>query len=138
MEHMNYMASANGGRDEKVGNIPREPLGFHETRRARMVACSSGVGSGGAGAGYPLGKSVRFAMRTILVTNCGERLLYSVYGRSLEIMGIKTTLEIINAHRSRNFISKVVRSVIVVVIIFDASRSRVQNISLNISRGPRA
>lgn len=55
---------------------------------ARISACSSGVGSGGVGPGYPVGNSVRFAVLVVFRMNAGDIKLASRCGSSLSRNGM--------------------------------------------------
>ena len=67
--------------------IPPEPL--QATSLALSCACSSRIGSGGCGAGYPLGNKVRFAVRVVLRMKVGDRKFCSMWGRSLSRNGVR-------------------------------------------------
>jgi len=56
-------------------SLPKPPVGLQANSFALISACSSGVGSTGGGAGYPLGKRVRLAVRTMLKRNVDDRVL---------------------------------------------------------------
>jgi hypothetical protein len=73
---------------ENKKNIPSPPLPLHATSRARSSACSSGVGSGGCGPGYPFGNSVRLLRRTVFRMKAGDRNWCSMCGRSLSRNGV--------------------------------------------------
>lgn len=66
--------------------MPPEPL--QATSLALRSACSSKVGSGGCGAGYPLGNKVRLAVRVALRMKAGDRKFCSMWGRSLSRKGV--------------------------------------------------
>jgi len=87
--------------------------------RALITTCSSGVGSGGGGCGYPLGKRVRFPIRTTWVTNGADNFEFNVYG----------------SNRSRKAEIEDVPKPRVAMIAFDAKRSLVESISATIAKG---
>ena len=66
--------------------MPPEPC--QATSLALRSACSSNVGSGGGGAGYPLGNKVRLAVRVVLRMKAGDRKFCSIWGRSLSRKGV--------------------------------------------------
>jgi hypothetical protein len=69
-------------------NLPNSPRGLHRTNLSLIAACSSGVGSGGGGAGYPFGNNIRLAVRTMCMVNDFENDLMSKYGRRLSMINM--------------------------------------------------
>ena len=64
--------------ERKKPNVPMPPEPRQATSLALSSACSSRVGSGGCGGGYPLGNKVRLAVRVVLRMNGGDRKLDSM------------------------------------------------------------
>ena len=78
---------------------------------ARSARCSSGVGSGGAAAGYPSGKSARLAADTVPAMRAGAKTcVRRRYGRRLGVCGgqrarcgaVRCGAVWAGTHRSRN------------------------------------
>lgn len=70
------------------GHKPLPPFPLHDSNLFLICNCSSNVGSGGGGPGYPLGNKVFFAVLTVFKINVGDKVVYSTCGRSLSRKGI--------------------------------------------------